>query len=242
MRIILLLFLAVFSFSYTIEADYEAKYGWFGTIATAQGRLEKNQTHYKITANVKTKGVAATFSGNLRQTYISEGIIKNGRFVPLKYIMDIKRKGNDYLRIYIFDHKNKTVIKKRYKNGKLTKEYKYYYAPDDILTLYWNLPLYLSKEKKELYTFYAVGGRKKDGRVDVTFPSQEEIKKLRKKLFNKNGIYLKANLYNKVFAGDKGVLYLVINPQNWVTLAGMVKNVMKIGDLRGKVIDIRQKD
>ena len=241
MRIILLLFLAVFSFSYTIEADYEAKYGWFGTIATAQGRLEKNQTHYKITANVKTKGIAATFSGNLRQTYISEGIIKNKKFVPLKYTVNIKRKGNDYLRIYIFDHKNKTVIKKRYKNGKLTKEYKYYYAPDDILTLYWNLPLYL-KEKKEFYTFYAVGGRKKDGRVDVTFPSQEEIKTLRKKLFNKNGIYLKANLYNKVFAGDKGVLYLVINSQNWVTLSGMVKNVMKIGDLKGKVVDIRQKD
>jgi len=238
MRIILLLFFAVFSFSFEISAKYEAKYGWFGVIATAEGRYERNETNYKITASVDTKGIAATLSGNLKQTYKSMGIIKNNKLIPLIYTVDIKRKGNDYLRVYIFDHKNKTVIKKRYKNGKLTKEYKYYYAPDDILTLYWNLPLYL-KEKKP-YTFYAIGGRKNDGRIDVTFPSSEEIEKLRKKLFNTNGLYLKANLYNKVFAGDKGVLYLVINPNNWVTLAGMVKNVLKIGDLRGKLVELKE--
>jgi hypothetical protein len=241
MRIILLLFLAVFSFSYELQAKYTAKYGWFGTVATAKGILEKNTTNYKIITITKAKGIAATLSGNLIQTHISEGIVKNGRLVPLKYIVDIKRRGNDYYRIYIFDHKNKTVIKKRYKNGKLTKEYKYFYAPDDILTLYWNLPLYL-KEKKDFYTFYAVGGSKKDGRVDISFPTKDEIAKLKKELFNKKGIYLKANLYNKVFVGDKGILYLVINPKNWVTLAGMVKNVLKIGDLKGKIVDLKQKN
>ncbi len=241
MRIILLLFLAIFSHSYTVKAQYEANYGWFGTIATASGIFEKNETNYKIVTTTKAKGLAATLSGNLVQTYISEGIIKNNRLVPLKYIMNIKRKGNDYLRIYIFDHKNKTIIKKRYKNGKLTKVYKYFYAPDDILTLYWNLPLYL-KEKKSFYIFYAVGGRKTDGRVDVSFPTKEEIKQFKKEIFNKKGIFLKANLYNKVFVGDKGILYLVINPENWVTLAGEVKNVLKIGDLKGKIVDFKQKN
>jgi hypothetical protein len=238
MRIILLLFIAIFSFSYEISAKYEAKYGWFGVVATAKGHYERNETNYKITATVTAKGIAATLSGNLKQTYISRGIIKEGRLIPLIYTVDIKRKGNDYLRVYTFDHKNKTVIKKRYKNGKLTKEYEYYYAPDDILTLYWNLPLYINEKKQ--YTFYAVGGRKKDGRIDITFPDSNEIKKLQKKLFNQKGLYIKANLYNKVFAGDKGVLYLVINPKNWVTLAGMVKNVLKIGDLKGKLVELKE--
>ena len=237
MRIIFLLILGILAYSKTLIATYEAKYGWFGTIATAKGIYERNETHYKITTTVKAKGIAASLSGHLIQTYISEGKIVNKRLVPERYIMDIKRNGNDYYRIYIFDHKNKTVFKKRFKNGKLTKEYKYFYAPDDILSLYWNLPLYL-KEKKEKYTFYAIGGNKKDGRVDISFPKEEELQKL-KEIFKTKGLYLKANLYNKVFAGDKGLLYLVIDPTDWVTVAGMVKNVLKIGDLKGRITSLK---
>ncbi len=237
MRIIFLLILGILAYSKTITATYSAKYGWFGTIATAKGVYERNETDYKITTTVKTEGIAASLSGHLIETYISEGKIINKRLVPMRYIMDIKRKGNDYYRIFIFDHKHKTVLKKRFKNGKLTKEYKYFYAPDDILSLYWNLPLYLSKEKKDVYTFYAIGGNKKDGRVDISFPKGEELQKL-KEIFKTKGTYLKANLYNKVFAGDKGLLYLVIDPTNWVTVAGMVKNVLKIGDLKGKITSL----
>ncbi|WP_456488939.1 DUF3108 domain-containing protein [Caminibacter pacificus] len=240
MRYILLFLIAIFAYSKTYVATYSAKYGWFGTIATAKGVYERNETDYKIMTTVKTKGFAASISGHLTQTYISEGKVINGRLVPTHYIVDIKRNGDDYYRIYIFDHKNKSVIKKRYKNGKLTKEYKYYYAPDDILTLYWNLPLYL-KDKKETYIFHAVGGSKKNGKVEITFPQGEELKEL-KKTFKVNGTYLKANLYNKVFAGDKGVLYLVIDPTNWVTVAGMVKNVLKIGDLKGKMDYLKIED
>jgi hypothetical protein len=231
--------ITIFAYSKTFIATYTSKYGWFGTVATAKGIYEHNDTHYTITTKVTTKGVAAALSGNLVQEYKSIGIIKDGKLIPQKYIVDIKKKGNDYYRVYIFDHKNKTVLKKRYKNGKLTKQYKYYYAPDDILTLYWNLPKYLKEGKKELYTFHAVGGSKKNGRVDVSFPEQHELNELKKELGFK-GIYIKANLYNKVFVGDKGVLYLVINPDNWVTLAGMVKNVMKIGDLKGKITSFKE--
>jgi hypothetical protein len=116
-----------------------------------------------------------------------------------------------------------------------------YYAPDDVLSLYFNLPRYLQNApSKKTYTFYAVGGRKKDGRIDVSFPTGEELSDAKDEL-NANGLYVKANLYNKVFVGDKGILYLAINPQNWVTLAGMVKNVLKIGDLKGKLISLQIK-
>ncbi|QCT93801.1 DUF3108 domain-containing protein [Caminibacter mediatlanticus TB-2] len=237
MRIILLLFCIVFLNATKIEATYSAKYGWFGTIATAKGIFERNNTNYQITTTVNAKGIAAALSGNLMQTYKSIGIIKNGLLIPQKYIVDIKRNGNDYYRVHIFNHKKKEIIKIRYKNGKLTKKYKIPYAPYDVLSLYWNLPK-LIKEKKH-YTFYAIGGRKKDGRIDITFPNKEEINQLKKSL-KKSGLYIKANLYNKVFVGDKGVLYLVINPKNWVTLAGMVKNVLKIGDLKGEIKSLKK--
>jgi len=239
MRILFLLLASILAYSKTITATYSAKYGWFGTIATAKGIYERNETDYKITTIVKTKGFAASISGNLIQTYISTGKVINNKLVPKYYIVDIKRNRNDFYRIYIFDHKNKIVTKKRFKNGKLTKEYRYFYAPDDILTLYWNLPLY-TKEKKQNYTFYAVGGSKKNGRVDISFLNDKELKKL-KKVFKSKGIYIKANLYNKVFAGDKGILYLVIDPKSWVTLEGMVKNVLKIGNLKGKINSLKIK-
>jgi len=233
MRYILMFFMIVFAYSKTITATYKAKYGWFGTVAIANAKYIKNDTNYKIIVTMKTKGIVSSMTHHLIETYISEGKIINNRLVPTHYIVDIKKHGDDYYRIYVFDHKNKTVIKKKFANGKLTKKYKYYYAPDDILSFYWNLPIYL-KSKKFVYTFHAIGGRKNDGRIDVTFLTSDELKKLQKK-FKTKGLYIKLNLYNKIFSGDKGILYLVIDPTNWVTISGMVKNVLKIGDLKGKI-------
>ena len=231
MRVILLCFLAIFLYSHTLKAIYEAKYGWFGRVATATGIFEKNVTNYKIETIVKTESIAASLSKHLEQKYISIGKVKNSILIPQKYITYIKRGDNIYKIIYVFNHKNKIIIKTKYKNGQLIKKEKFrYYAPQDILSLYFNLPLFL-KEKKT-YTFYALGARKTDGRVDVNFCDNN--------IFKEKGVCIKANLYNKVFVGDKGILYLLINKNNWVCLKGVVKNVLKIGDLKGKLVGFKQ--
>jgi hypothetical protein len=220
-----------------MTAQYYAKYGWFGTIAEATGTFEKNETSYQITTVSKALGFAATLSKQMVQTYSSKGIVKNGVLIPEKYI-STRKKGTDYYkRIYLFDHINKKIIRLKYKNGVLeANETLPYYTPDDILSLYFNLPHYLKTlPHKNLYTFYALGARKKDGRIDVSFPKGTELEKIKDTFDNTDGVYIKANLYNKVFAGDKGILYLVINPKNWVTVKGMVKNVLKIGDLKGGI-------
>jgi hypothetical protein len=241
MRVILLFLIAVFTYSKTMIATYQAKYGIFGTIAEAKGIFDKNKTSYKIHTIAKAKGIAAVLSKHMIQTYTSEGIVKNGKLIPQRYISTRKKGGDFYKRIYIFDHKNKKIIRYKYKNNKLeAKETLKYYTPDDVLSLYFNLPYYFKTlGKKDLYVFYALGGRKSDGRVDVTFPKGNELNKLQK-TFKEKGVYIKGNLYNKVFAGDKGILYLVINPNNWVTLAGMVKNVLRIGDLKGKIKSFKE--
>ncbi|WP_024791237.1 DUF3108 domain-containing protein [Lebetimonas sp. JS032] len=232
MKYILLCFLFFSLYSKTLTATYEAKYGWFGTIATAQGFFEKNQTNYKIQTIVKTKGLAAVLSHHMIQKYTSIGIIKNNKLIPFEYITYRKRGDKEYKRIYLFDHKKKTITRIKYFNNKFDGKEKFdYYAPQDILSLYFNLPLYL-KDKNKIYTFYALGARKRDGRVDVNFCKQN--------IFESKGVCIKANLYNKVFSGDKGILYLLINQKNWVTLKGIVKNVLKIGDLKGKLVDFKQ--
>ncbi|WP_456480502.1 DUF3108 domain-containing protein [Nautilia sp.] len=237
MRVLIALFLFVLLNAKTMTAEYYAKYGWFGTIAEAKGVYENNKTTYKIVTVSKAKGLAAVLSKHMVQKYTSYGIIKNRLLIPTAYI-SFRKKGKDvYKRIYLFDHKNKKIHRLRYKNSHLEGEEDLkYYTPDDVLSLYFNLPYYLKKNPgKKLYTFYALGGRKTDGRVDVTFPKGKELKKIKNTFDNTKGVYIKANLYNKVFAGDKGILYLVIEPKNWVTLKGMVKNVLKIGDLKGGI-------
>jgi len=231
MRVILLCFFAIFLYSNTLKATYEAKYGWFGRVATATGIFEKNETNYKIETIIKTQSIAASLSKHLEENFTSIGTVKNSMLIPQKYITCIKRGDNRYKIIYVFNHKNKIITKIKYKNGQLIKKEKFkYYAPQDILSLYFNLPLFL-KEKKT-YTFYALGARRTDGRVDVDFCN--------KNIFEEKGICIKANLYNKVFAGDKGILYLLINQNNWICLKGIVKNVLKIGDLKGNLVKFKQ--
>jgi len=244
MRYILLFLVAIFAYSKTMIATYDAKYGIFGTIATAKGVFEKNETNYVISTTSKAEGIAATLSKHMVQKYISKGIVKNGQLIPQTYISYRKKGDTTYKRVYVFDHKNRKIYRYKYKNGKFEiKETMPYYTPDDVLSLYFNLPYYFKKlGKRNLYVFYALGGRKSDGRVDVTFPSGDELKELKSTFKNAKGIYIKGNLYNKVFAGDKGILYLVIDPQNWVTVAGMVKNVLKIGNLKGKITSLKIKE
>ena len=238
MKKLIILIITVLSYSFSIQATYNAKYGWFGTIGEAQGYFEKNATDYIIKTNSKLLGIAATLSHHLKNSYISIGKIKNGILYPKKYITIRKNSKKEVKTVFIF-YKNH-IQKIRFINGKLDSNSTLsYYVNQDILSLYFNLPKFI-KNRNKTYIFYALGGRHKDGKIEVTFPKGDELKKIKEEFNNIKGIYIKANLFNKIFAGDKGILYLVINPTNWVTLRGIVKNVLKIGDLKGKLVNFKQ--
>ena len=49
----LIIFIAPFLMAKMV-ATYEAKYGWFGVIATAKGIFDKNKTNYKIKTSFET--------------------------------------------------------------------------------------------------------------------------------------------------------------------------------------------
>ena len=224
MKKIIIFIIAVFGFSFSMQADYIAKYGWFGTIAKASGYFEKNKTNYIIKTFSKTTGFARTFV-DFKNYHISKGIVKDNILIPLTYENIIIRNGKKYRLIFKFDYNNSKIYKTKYKEGKLIyKKTLPYFAKNDILSLYFNLPFIMKQNKM---TFKAVGGDRHTGRVDVEILKRGKITKI------------KANLYNKIFAGDKGIIYLDINSSNWVTIKGMVKNVLKIGDLKGKLVSFK---
>ena len=221
MKKLIILIIAVLGYSFSMSATYSAKYGWFGTVGIAKGYFEKNATNYKITTYSQiTKFI------DFQNYHISQGIIKNNILIPLNYKNIIIRGDEKYILIYKFDYKNRKIYKLKYKNGKfIYKRVLDFFANNDILSLYFNLPKIMTKNKE---TFKAIGGERHTGRVDVEILSKGKITKI------------KANLYNKIFAGDKGILFLDIKTSNWVTLKGVVKNVLKIGDLKGKLVDFKQ--
>jgi len=220
MKKLIILIISVFSFAFSMKAEYSAKYGWFGEIAKATGYFEKNSTHYLIKTISYTTGFAKKLI-DFKNIHISQGVVKNNILIPLTYENIIIRNGKKYRLIYKFDYNNSKIYKTAYKKGKLSyKKTLSFFAKNDILSLYFNLPQIMKKDKA---TFKAVGGDRHTGRVDVEILKRGKITKL------------KANLYNKVFAGDKGIVYLDINSSNFVTLKGEVKNVLKIGDVKGKI-------
>ena len=224
----LAIFIATFLFGFSMRAEYEAKYGWFGVIAEATGYFEKNATDYRIETSFHPVGFVSKISKHMRQKYVSYGKVKDGILIPERYVSHRINDDKNEKKIFLFDHNRKKIVVLKYRFGKLVyKKELPYYVKDDILTLYFNLPKYFNSQKE--YTFYALGGRRKDGRIDV------EILK-RNSLITK----IRANLYNKIFVGDRGILFLNIESDNWVTLSGIVKNVLKIGDLKGKLKDINE--
>ena len=220
MKYLIFLIIAVFSHSLTIEAKYEARYGIFGVVAKATGYFEKNSSDYIIKTYSKT-----TKFINFQNYHISKGKVINNILIPLIYKNIIIRGDKRYDLVYKFDYKNRVITKLKYKNHKLIKTSKLdFFANNDILSLYFNLPKIMKTSKA---TFKAIGGEKHTGRIDIEILKKGKITKL------------KANLYNKIFAGDKGILYLDINSSNWVTIKGVVKNVLKIGDLKGELVDFK---
>lgn len=223
-----------------LVGEYSAKYGIFGTIAKARGVYDWNRTNYRISVEAWAVGFAAKLSKNLREKFESEGRIENGVLIPAKYQVEIKRGNKLYHYTYLFDRKLMIIQKLRYFNGKLeSNETLPYWVNQDILSLYFSLPKLLKPGKRE-YTFYALGARKSDGRLDLRFLTPEEVEELEGEIGPaRNAYFFRLNFYNKVFAGDRGILYLVVSKDNFVTLKGVVKNILKIGDLKGFLDRIR---
>lgn len=117
-KIIILLLLSVSAFASisTTKVKYEGAISLFGKVAEAYIVLEedsKKQT-YKMKIKASSIGIVKTLTSNREDIFISEGKIKDGVYVPYKFIKIVKK--TDYLKktIYSFDYKSSKVLKEKY--------------------------------------------------------------------------------------------------------------------------------
>lgn len=247
-RFLLLIFFS-FSFLYSkiIEARYKIAYGIFGEIGYANATFKKSNDEYMIKIDAKATKIAKILSKNREEEYMSRGIVVDGILRPKIYKKIRKNSYKKIIKTYKFDHEKKIieVFIERYKNNRLVSknsERLKYYAKDDILTLYFNLKKYLNERKEDSLIFFAVGGNKEDGKVDVRLPKDKELKRLKSLFHNEDGLYIDVVIHQKIFASKEGRLHIVIDQKLGVAKRAILEDVIFFGDIVAKLDRLNYED
>lgn len=215
-----------------ITATYEVSYGIFQTMGIADARFETREDDtYSIRIEARTTGMAKFLTNNRVETYDSHGHIINGVLVPQKYIKIRRTDSKKTTKIYTFDHPNKTVWRGSAQSDALGKEKNEFYAGEDVLTLFFNFKNYLKNRQDR--AFYVIGGNRKDGRIDVTFPKGNHLKEMKETLELDEGDFLKVILNDRIFSSAQGELLINLDSDGLCEKA-ILEDVLLFGDIVGK--------
>ncbi len=215
-----------------LTATYEVSYGIFQTMGIADARFETREDDtYSIRIEARTTGIAKLLSNNRVEVYESHGRIINGKLTPDKYIKIRRTDSKKTTKIYTFDHRKKTVFKELIEGIDWDKETNDFYAPEDILSLFFNVKQYMKLRQNQV--LYAVGANKNDGRIDVVFPRGKELERLEKELEMSDGVFVKVILNDKIFSSANGELLINLDEEGLCEKA-ILEDVLLFGDIVGK--------
>lgn len=219
-----------------LSATYEVSFGVFQTMGIADTQLEiRDDQSYIIHVAAKTIGIAKLLSNNRVEVYESRGTVKDGRLIPATFVKTRQTNSNKMVKTYTFDHANKVVWTETTegKRGEshTDKERNDYYAEEDFLSLFFNLKSY--SQAQQNCTFHAIGGNKKDGRIDAVFPKKEALAQIKKDLEMEEGSFLKVILNDRIFASRNGELLINLDSE-WLCEKAVLADVLLFGDIVGK--------
>jgi len=231
-------------YAQTIKADFKVEFGIVGEIGIANAVLSKHEnSSYEIRVKLKATGIADILSGGRTEEHISKGRIKEGMLISDYYQVTKSHGSKMTTKLYRIDHEDKKVFKsyQRWEKGKQTVDENTsldYYAQDDLLSLYFNLhQKIVDKTTAKKYAFMTVGAEKRQGKVTVLIPKQEELENYEEALGkNKNSWYAGAIIYQDIFSSKQGELLLKID-DNGLTEKAVLKDLILFGDIRAKRIN-----
>jgi len=243
-HIILLFFFVTSVFATDITAKYKVSFGIFGEIGIAKTTLHIEKQKYEITVHAKTTGLANFLSGEREEWYESSGKVDAKEIlIPAFYQKTVQRYSSSDgktvlkkdIKKYIFSHEKKELYIEHTKiKGKIKtfeKKDGDYYAPNDLLSLFFNFKKMLpSLEVTSDSKFYAVGANKTDGRIDV------KPLYVKDEFDWKTGHLMKVIVNDKIFASKKGELLINLRDDGLCQQA-ILQDVIFFGDIRGEMID-----
>jgi len=214
------LLLAGTLFANDFTTRYDVKVGMFGKVGVADITLTEDKDSYEIKLVAKMTGTAASLTGNRVETYISEGKIVNGEYIPDIFYKIRTSNDKNLNQVYTFDHANKTVSMQEKKveiihgtsfdatkfkivETKETKKSSHEevlanYIPSDILSTYLNTRR-TCNDQSRYYDLVAVGARNDRNNITVSYLDENEKSSAKSSFSNDVG-----NIYNlKVEPLDK---------------------------------------
>ena len=221
-------------------AHYSVEFGIVGEVARIDATLSSDHTFYILDANVSAVGsIATTLTHNLKERHISKGHIVNGLLVTDMYQMIKSYDNHTSTTIYRVNHRKKILTRqqKKWRGAKQIKNRTVtlgYYARDDMMTLFLNLPKHIKeKYKSKNYSFKAVGADRKNGRVDVVIPSRNALKEMRSLAGEgKTGEwYSRVVMHRRLYHSKKGEFEVRIGAEGLVEKA-VLKDLIFFGDVR----------
>lgn len=116
MHFILLSFLLTLSLLAKTTIDelrYESGISIYGQIGYVDLKLEENldKKIYKIQATTTSTGMVKYLSSNRVDTFISEGNIENGVYIPVKFTRITSKNNSTKERIYTYNYAQKNILK-----------------------------------------------------------------------------------------------------------------------------------
>ena len=237
--LIMLVFSSLFSSDYSIDAEYDIYYGFFGNIGEATASLNVENSTYKIKITARATGLAKVMSRSRVEIFESTGFVKDGILVPKVFVSRKKRDGKTDIKHYMFDYDKKEIhllsTKVRGDKKSDSKKVMPFFAKNDILTLFFNLKYILGKNFKteNEIKLPAIGASDTNGKIDIRSISAKEFEQI-SKLLEKSEHLLAVVLNQRIFASQKGEMFLNLNDDGICTSA-LLKDVVMFGDIRGKI-------
>ena len=247
-----------FAIQKNINLQYDVSYGIFGVLGQTNVKITiKNDNTYIINAIATTSGLVKKLSDNLIETYVSEGIYENKKFIPNKFKKIVTKKNTLKIFEYKFDHENKKITflfnkkikkyeKRKFSNIGKSLDYKWinttdkktlkYWSQEDILSLFFNLQYYIEDlNNQEIKSVVVIGsGESRQGKVDLYSPKGKYRKDLIDTMKQKKNV-LMVKIYKNIFKNDSGKLYLSLDDKG-VCNKTVLKDVLMYGDITAKLV------
>jgi hypothetical protein len=237
----LLVLTSVLLFGESLEATYRVSFGVLGEMGIATARLDTQASGYEVHIEIQTTGIAKALSRNRRERHVSKGRIIRGKLRPDLYRVEKRFGDKRKFKTYRFDHLRRKISRDSLsyeKDREVDRSTTLldYYAPNDLLTLYFNIDkLIEGKKGGARYLFKAAGAEKQQGSVEVVVPRKRALPEYRVLLGGGDVYYLKAIINQTVFLSDQGELMLAIG-HDGITERAVLKDVVLFGDIKAKRI------
>lgn len=125
--LVLLLFFVneIFAITKVHEIEFESGIEIYGKIGRVSMKLEENFTlhTYKMRVTSVSIGILKSLTSNRKEIYISTGVIKDGIYIPKKFVKKAIDDGMKDVVTYKYNGETKYVLKSRHREKEVLKTY-----------------------------------------------------------------------------------------------------------------------